>query len=182
MGNPAFLNSSTPTLHFFCGKMAAGKSTLSKKLAGELGAVLICEDPWLSRLYPADIHSFEDYLQRAARLKETLAPHIVDLLRRGNSVVLDFPGNVPRQRQWFRSLFEAAGAHHVLHFVDLPDALCKNQLRQRNIEQPPGSKVMSEEEFDHITAYFVAPSDAEQFNIELHLPALAGLDAETPVA
>jgi predicted kinase len=115
--------SATPTMHFLCGKMAAGKSTLSKKLAAEFEAVLICEDLWLSRLYADEIHTFEDYLKYSARLKEVLTPHLLDLLKQGNSVVLDFPGNVPRQRQWFRTIFEAAGADHVLHFVDVPDDL-----------------------------------------------------------
>jgi predicted kinase len=157
-----------PTLHFFCGKMAAGKSTLSKALAAELNAVLVCEDLWLSRLYADGIQTFDDYLKYAARLKEVLAPHLVQLLRQGNSVVLDFPGNVPRQREWFRKVFEAAGAAHVLHFIDVPDALCKEQLHKRNREQPPGSKVMSDAEFEHITAYFVPPSEAEGFNIQLY--------------
>jgi predicted kinase len=106
-------------------------------------------------------------------LKNALAPHILDLLKQGNSVVLDFPGNVPRQRQWFRTMFEAAGAGHVLHFLDVPDEVCKVQLQQRNLEKPPGSKVMSEEEFDHITSYFVPPGDAEQFIIKLYRPAVA---------
>lgn len=163
----------TPTLHFFCGKMAAGKSTLSKKLASELGAILICEDLWLSCLYPSEIQTFDDYLRYAARMKETLAPHIVDLLRLGNSVVLDFPGNVPRQRAWFRSLFEATGSAHVLHFIDVPDDLCKTQLRQRNVELPPGSKLMSEEEFEHITSYFVPPAEDEGFHVERHVPVTA---------
>jgi predicted kinase len=154
-----------PTLHFLCGKMAAGKSTLSTALAARWNAVLICEDIWLSRLYPEEIASFDDYLKYSARLKEVLKPHLTDLLRQGHNVVLDFPANVPRQRQWFRAIAEAAGAAHVLHFVDTPDAVCKAQLRKRNSEKPDGSMVMSEAEFDHITSFFVAPGDAEQFNV-----------------
>lgn len=162
-----------PILHFLCGKMAAGKSTLSKKLAAEHNAVLVCEDLWLSRLYPEEIHTFDDYLRYSARLKEVLSPHLVDLLKQDNSVVLDFPGNGPRQRHWFRTIFEAAGADHVLHFVDLPDELCKAQLRMRNAERPPGSMVMSEDEFDHITSYFVAPACIEHFNVKKY-PAAGG--------
>lgn len=160
--------SATPTMHFLCGKMAAGKSTLSKKLAAEFEAILICEDLWLSRLYADEIHTFDDYLKYSARLKEVLTPHLLDLLKQGNSVVLDFPGNVPRQRQWFRTIFEAAGADHVLHFVDVPDDLCRMRLQKRNMENPPGSKVMSQEEFTHITSFFVPPTGAEQFNIKLY--------------
>lgn len=165
--------SSKPTLHFFCGKMAAGKSTLSAKLAAELQAVLVCEDLWLSRLYPEEIVTFPDYLKYGARLKEVLAPHLVALLRQGSSLVLDFPGNVPAQRQWFRSIFEAAGADHVLHYVEAPDALCKEQLGRRNRERPPGSKVMTEEEFDHITSFFIPPAAAEGFKVQRHLPAVS---------
>jgi predicted kinase len=148
--------------------MAAGKSTLSARMASDLQAILVCEDLWLSRLYPDEIQTFGDYLKYAARLKEVLAPHLVALLRQGNSVVLDFPGNVPAQRRWFRTLFEAAGADHMLHYVEAPDSLCKAQLQRRNLEKPPGSKVMTEDEFDHITSFFVPPDAAEGFNVRLH--------------
>ena len=169
--------SSKPTLHFFCGKMAAGKSTRSAQLATELQAILVCEDLWLSRLYPDEIQTFNDYLKYAARLKEVLAPHLIVLLQQGNSVVLDFPGNVPAQRQWFRTIFEAADADHVLHYVEVSDDVCKTQLKRRNRERPPGSKVMTEYEFDHITSFFVAPGAAEGFNVQWHrsaAPAASG--------
>ena len=39
-------------LIFFCGKMAAGKSTLSKELAAQEQAVLLVQDQWLSHLFP----------------------------------------------------------------------------------------------------------------------------------
>jgi predicted kinase len=155
-------------LHFFCGKMAAGKSTLSAQLATQSQAILVCEDLWLSQLYPDEIVTFDDYLKYAARLKEVLTPHLTALLRQGSSLVLDFPGNVPAQRRWFRTLFEAAHADHVLHYVEVPDAVCKTQLRRRNEERPPGSKVMTEDEFDHITSFFVPPSPAEGFNVRWH--------------
>ncbi|MEJ7805537.1 MAG: ATP-binding protein [Telluria sp.] len=160
-----------PTLHFICGKMAAGKSTLSKSLAARCNAVLICEDIWLSRLYPDEISSFDDYLKYSARLKEALKPHVIDLLGRGTDVVLDFPANVPRQRQWLRAIADAAGAAHVLHFVDTPDAACKAQLRKRNSERPDGSMVMSEEQFEQITAFFVPPADAELFTVVRYAPS-----------
>jgi len=38
------------TLHFFCGKAGAGKTTAARKLAREQRAILISEDQWVSRL------------------------------------------------------------------------------------------------------------------------------------
>ena len=159
------MSGSKPMLHFMCGKMAAGKSTLARKIAAQQEAILICEDLWLSRLYPDEIKSFDDYLQCAARLKGVVAPHVVDLLRQGISVILDFPGNTPNQRAWFRGIVEAAEADHLLHFPDVPDAMCKTQLQKRNHELPEGSQVMTEEEFELVTSYFVPPAEEEGFHI-----------------
>src|ERR1700726_1032761 len=99
------------TLYVVGGKIAAGKSTLARKLAAEHGAVLICEDEWLVRLQ-GKIESFDDFCAHARRLRAALTPHVVQLLTLGTSVVLDTAGNTPRDRAWMRSLFEAAQARH----------------------------------------------------------------------
>lgn len=154
-----------PTLHFLCGKMAAGKSTLARKLAVEHRAVLISEDIWLQRLFPEEIRDFVDYLKYSARLKTVVAPLVIELLEKGMSVVLDFPANVPKTRNWIRELFEAANADHVLHFVNTGNDQCLEQLAQRNREKPEGSKEMTVEEFEYITSFFVAPTPEEHFTI-----------------
>ncbi len=66
-----------------------------------------------------------DYIRNSRRLREAVGPHIQDLLRIGVSVVLDFPANTPSIRAWMRTIFEAAGADHRLHYLDVPDEVCK---------------------------------------------------------
>lgn len=148
------------TLHMLCGKIAAGKSTLAATLARAPQTVLLCEDNWLARLYPGEIVTFEDYCLSSERLRETIAPHIENLLRCGLSVVLDFEANTPDSRAWMRGIAERAGARHQLHYLDVPDEVCRERLRRRN---KAGSHefAASEAEFDAITAYFVAPTEAE---------------------
>ena len=155
-------------LIFLCGKMAAGKSTLSRQLAERHQAVLLVQDEFLARLYPGEIVDIPGFVKYSARLKEALAPHILALLAHGMTVVLDFPGNTLSQRAWFRQLFEAAQAPHELHFVDTPDELCKRQLQQRSQHMPPGSPWTTDTEFDAITAYFQAPAPEEGFNVIRH--------------
>lgn len=155
-----------PTLHFLCGKMAAGKTTLSRQLAVEHQAVLICEDLWLQRMYPVEIATFEDYLLYSARLKTVVAPHVTELLAKGLSVVMDFPANVPAARLWMRSIFEAANANHLLHFVNTPNERCIEQLQKRNREKPEGSMEMTVEQFEYITSLFIAPEEGEGFRIQ----------------
>jgi predicted kinase len=155
-------------LIFFCGKMAAGKSTLSRVLAEQEQAVLLVQDEWLSHLFPGEILDVPDYLRCSARLNAALTPLIASLLSKGMSVVLDFPGNTTKQRAWFRQLFEAAGVDHELHFIDAPDDVCKRQLRERSAGLPAGTPWTTEAEFDAITSYFQPPAPDERFNIIRH--------------
>lgn len=153
------------TLHFFCGKAGAGKSTRAKALAESAQAILISEDVWLMRLYGDEMKDFDDYKRLSVRLKAVIGPLAIDLLRAGNDVVLDFPANTRATRAWFRSVFEAAGAAHTLHFLDSPDATCLAQIAQRNAERPEGSHHLTPEQFAAISTYFVAPMADEGFTV-----------------
>jgi predicted kinase len=153
-----------PTLHLVCGKIGAGKSTLCRQLAQAPGTVLISEDAWLAALYPAEIRSIADYLQRAALLRTVLTPHLQALLRARVSVVLDFPFNTVAARTWAREVFEAVAAAHRLHFLDVDDAVCKARLRARNARGEHPFQA-SDEEFEQITRHFVAPAPEEGFRV-----------------
>jgi len=155
-------------LIFFCGKMAAGKSTLARALAARERAVMLSQDELVERLFPGEIVDIPSYKEYSARLNSAIGPHVCALLSLGNSVVLDFPGNTRSQRAWFRELFEQAGADHELHFIDASDALCKRQLKERSKDLPPGTPWTSEAEFDMIMAHFLPPSDDEGFTIVRH--------------
>ena len=155
-------------LYFMCGKMGAGKSTYAKQLARDQNALLLVQDELVAALFPGEIQDIPSFVKYSGRLKDALSNHICDLLSRGVSVVLDFPGNTRNQRQWFRDLFERSNVEHELHFIDAPDDLCKRQLRQRSEGVPAGSAWTTDAEFDAITAYFQAPAEDEQFNVVRH--------------
>lgn len=160
-------SASPAVLHLVCGKIGAGKSTLMQRLAQEPHTILVSEDDWLSRLYPGEISSLADYVRCSGRLRDVMAGHIQALLRAGAAVVLDFPSNTVRTRNWARGVFEGIGAPHVLHYLDVPDDVCKARLRARNLsgEHPYET---SDAEFDQITSHFVAPSASEGFNVVRH--------------
>ena len=156
-------------LHLFCGKAAAGKSTLSKQLASEKNAILISEDLWLGKLYPEEINELQDYVLYSSRLKSAISEHVGNLLKNGSTVVLDFPGNTVDQRSWFRSLIDQAGCMHVLHYIEASDSLCKQQLHKRNENLPEGNAPVTDELFDLVTSYFLEPSESEGFNIKRYV-------------
>ena len=150
-----------------CGKIAAGKSTLAIRLAHAPATVLLSEDHWLSRLYRDELASLADYVRCSARLRDAMGSHIESLLRADLSVVLDFPANTVANRQWMRSIFEGAGAAHQLHFLDLPDDLCRVRLGRRNASGAH-EYVVSDAEFDAFTRHFVPPSEDEGFETIVH--------------
>ncbi|MGJ5072769.1 AAA family ATPase [Bradyrhizobium oligotrophicum] len=158
------MSSHPATLHLVCGKIAAGKSTLTAALGQLPGNVVIAEDDWLARLYPGEQSTLADYVRNSSRLRSVMGPLVVALLRAGVSVVLDFPANTPASRAWMRGLFEAAGVPHQLHHLDVPDEVCKARLRARNAEGRHAFTV-TDEEFDLFTSYFVAPTADEGFNV-----------------
>jgi predicted kinase len=161
------MSKSDATLHLVCGKIAAGKSTLTAKLASAPGTVLISEDRWLATLYRGEMNSVADYVRVAPRLREAMGPHVESLLALGISVVLDFPANTFANRAWMRGLFERGGAKHQLHFLDVPDAVCKARLHARN-RAGGHDFAPTDEQFAVITSYFVPPEDTEGFDVIRH--------------
>jgi predicted kinase len=161
------MSSNDPTLHLVCGKIAAGKSTLVNELGRLPGTVVVREDHWLARLYPGEQNSLADYVRNSARLRSAIATHLVDLLRSGLSIVLDFPANTPSSRAWMRTLFEGAGCSHRLHYLDVADEVCKARLRRRN-KSGDHEFTVSEEDFDLFTAHFVPPIAEEAFEVIRH--------------
>ncbi len=156
------------TLHFFCGKAGAGKTTIATRLAHESNAILISEDIWLMRLFGDQMKTFEDYIRLSRKLKEVVGPLVVDLLKAGQSVVLDFQANTRAGRGWFRSLFEQAESAHMLHFLNTSDQACLERIAKRNDERPEGAHHLTEEDFFQISSYFQEPEDTEGFNIKIY--------------
>jgi predicted kinase len=158
-----------PTLYFLCGKIAAGKSTLARRLAARPATLLISEDHWTSSLFSGDLKTIEDYGRCSQRLRAAMTPHLVDILRQGLSIVLDFPANTVSNRDWMRSLMTQAQVAHELHLLDVPDTICKQRLRERNAAGEHAFQV-SEADYDLFTSYFVPPEPGEGFNVVIHTP------------
>jgi predicted kinase len=164
------MEAARPTiLYLLCGKIAAGKSTLARRLAARPATVLISMDHWMSTLFPTENRTIEDFARLSARLRAAMGPHVVDILRQDLSVVLDFPANTVSWRGWMRSVIDEADVAHELHVLDIPDVLCKDRLRQRN-EGGEHPYQVSEATFDLFTSYFVLPTPDEGFNIVVHSP------------
>lgn len=86
-------------LHLLCGKIASGKSTLSAKLGASPGTTIVSEGHCLAALFANEMQSISDYVQCSLRLRNTMKPYLVSLLKAGLSVVPDFPANTQTNRE-----------------------------------------------------------------------------------
>lgn len=102
-----------------------------------------------------------------------IGDHVEALLAAGLSVVLDFPANTLDSRRWMIGTAERAGCAHVLHHLDVPDAVCRERLHRRNLAGRRAFQA-SEADFDMCTRYFQPPTAAEGFNILVHRPQSRG--------
>lgn len=153
------------TLILFSGKMGAGKSTKSKQVGQERNAVLISEDEWLSKLYPNQITSFDDYIHYSSLLKPLVKSHVLELLKTGTSVVMDFPANTVKQRKWFKELITEANAPNELIYLNVSNDVCLRQIEKRRLEQPERAIYDTESMFFEVTQYFQPPDQSEGFNL-----------------
>jgi predicted kinase len=157
----------TGTLILFSGKMGAGKSTKSRQVSRDRNAVLISEDEWLSALYPNLITSFEDYLQYSSLLKPLVKAHVVNVLKTGTDVVMDFPANTVNQRKWFKELISEANAPNELIYLNVSNDICLKQIEKRRVEHPERAIFDTESMFNEVTRYFQEPEQSEGFNIHV---------------
>ena len=154
-------------LLFFCGKMGAGKSTLSAKIAEQYNAVRLSEDEWLSQLYPQQIKDFDDYIKLSRQMRLLVRQLVKDMLLAGTSVVMDFPANTVKQRAWFKALCDEAQCDHEMIYLEASDEVCLEHLAARRQQQPERSAFDTEAVFKQVTGFFEAPGDSEQLNIRL---------------
>jgi predicted kinase len=155
----------TGILHLACGKIAAGKSTLCAQLAAAPGTVLIGEDEWTKRLFGDEMRDVGDYVRVSAKLRGAMGPHVTRLLEAGLDVVLDFPGNTRATRAFWKAAADAAGAPLVLHWLDVPDSLCRERLHRRNAEGTHDFAGVSDAQFDLITSRFEPPQPDEGLEV-----------------
>ena len=165
------------TLYFFCGKMAAGKSTLATQLAADNNALLLAEDDLLATLYPQEIHDVATYGDKAGKVRAAIQPMVQGMLQRGVNVVMDFPANTVQQRNWFRQVLQGTAttdhadvnvisSPHELHHIICDDDLCKTQLAKRAAEL--GRATDTVEMFVAMSCFYQPVTTEERFNVIEH--------------
>lgn len=138
-----------PIAYLIHGFVAVGKTTFSKKLEQETGAIRFSHDDWMITLYgsnpPAEL--FNEYHSRVSMLIWDTAEKA---LRAKTDVILDCGFWSKSSREEARQRIKATGADCKMYALTCPDDVSMQRALKRTEEMPEG-------------AFFIDKNALEQF-------------------
>ncbi|HMF88378.1 MAG TPA: AAA family ATPase [Gemmatimonadaceae bacterium] len=149
-----------PTLHLIVGLPGAGKTTLARRLEGELPALRLTPDEWIGPLYgerltQPELDAVRDPVEN---VQWGVAARALSL---GASVVLDFGFWTRAERESFRERAATLGARSQVHGLVVAKDELWARLDRRNKDLPPHTFHITREQLDAWWALFEPPDDEE---------------------
>ena len=119
-------------LIIICGLPGSGKTTLSRQLAATRQAFRLSPDEWMAtlgvNLWASDVRARVEVLQWDVAQ---------DLLRLGNTVIIEWGTWGREERAALRDGARQLGAAVELHYLDVPVDELWRRVQERNLEDPP---------------------------------------------
>lgn len=148
------------TLHLMVGLPCSGKTTLAKKIEGEIGALRLTPDEWHRFLYGQDA-THEDHDKRHAKIETLQWKIAASALVRGLDVVLDFGLWTKKERDDFRSRAAALNAKTKIHYLDVPFEELLERLEVRNSRSPEEVTIIPVSKMKEYLPKFQVPEKSE---------------------
>ena len=119
-----------------CGKLCSGKTTYSKRLAKEIGAVRLSVDEiTLLLLGPFAGDILDEYFQK---LEKYLMEKSLEAAEAGVSSVIDLGLWTKAEREKVREFYRERGAECEIHYLKVPDGVWRERIEKRNREIEAG--------------------------------------------
>ncbi len=113
-----------------CGKICCGKTTYARKLAEELGAVVLSIDEVMLALFPDGAGEMHDAYAR--RTEQYLLSLSLEILESGTDVILDWGLWTRAQRDRLREFYRANHFPSEIHYLRIGEDEWQRRIRHRN--------------------------------------------------
>ncbi len=145
-----------------CGKLCSGKTTYSKRLAKEIGAVRLSADEiTLLLLGPFAGDILDEYFQK---LEKYLMEKSLEAAEAGVSSVIDLGLWTKAEREKVRKFYRERGAECEIHYLKVPDGVWRERIEKRNREIEAGlteAYPVDENLLKKFESFFEEPSPGE---------------------
>lgn len=151
-----------PKVILLCGKLCAGKTTYARRLAPEIGAVILSVDEIMLSLFGQ--HLGDDHDRIAALTRDYLLRKSLEILHNGIPVILDWGFWTKADRTATRAFYESHGIPCELHYLDVPDDLWASNIAARNAQveaDPTAAYYVDENLLKKLEGRFEMPDDLE---------------------
>ena len=147
-----------PTVYLICGFLGAGKTTYSKKLTQETGAIHLNPDEVCMLRYTSEEYETNwDFC--FAQTVDYLWQEIATYIKRNKDVIFDMGFWTKSSRQQAINKIKQMGGNPIIYYIYAPDSVLKQRLTKRT------GKIAEQNllHFDSIKKSFEEPSQEEVF-------------------
>ena len=151
-------------VYLLCGLPGSVKTTYAKKIVDEQGALsLSIDDEMIKRYGVAGIdYPTEKRNEYKTSVMEIIKSKIVEDIRNGQSVVLDFGVRKKMDREYFRDLVESNGAEMQLIYLKASRALLLERLNRRADIEKGNNFIVTPDMLDERIAIFEEPNNENE--------------------
>lgn len=157
-----------PVVYLLVGLTGAGKTTYARKVLEPTGVLRLSVDEEVFARhgrYGVDYPELE-YFEREAPVVAWVRERLVESVRAGRSVVVDYGLWRRAERDDWKQLVESAGGRWHLLYLPVPREELLRRLKERNREEHANALVVTESALDDFYARFEPPSDEGEQVVE----------------
>lgn len=149
-----------PIIYLLCGLGGAGKTTYAHQLT-QSGLRKFSLDEYVYNLYGRAITSLPEsvYRQRYRTAQAALDKEMVEVIKKGQSAVLDYGFWRRHSRDYYKRLIESSGGQWKLIYLKAEPEVLRERLRARNKRVDANAFPVSGEMLDRYIERFEEPSD-----------------------